>query len=259
MNSQNSITSHKNLMLVLLTVLFCVVTPLTVFYPLKANLPLTVILPIVVLSSLNLVFFEKLKLSTLIITRILILLPVLGFWSGESFVKIILPFMGVNILEASIVDWKRGKKYNAITGFGMIITLFLMTSTWHTNFYTNYAFDANGGVNQVSTWIWALVYTFWNWYFVAVEFEPGVSFLHVGILATPIILGIYYGPEYWMVMRAYSLTFAGGVVQTYFKNYFVTSFSSPKWESFVESVLEERKQLLFMIINLIALASMFFI
>lgn len=258
MNQSGVKKTNKTLSLILLTALISVVTVLAVFHPLAGNLPFTVILPIVVLSVLNLVFFEKLKLSTLIITRILILLPVLGYWNGDSFVKIILPFMAVNILEASIVDWKRGKKYNATTGFAMIATLLLMTSSWHGYFYTNYAVCADGSIANIATWIWAIVYTFWNWYFIAVEFKPGIAFLHVGILASPIILGLIYGPEYWMVMRAYSLTFGGGVIQIYFKNYFETNFTSAKWERFVSNVMEDRKQKIFMIINILALASMYF-
>ncbi len=253
---------HKTVILILLTLLFLVVTPIAVFHPLAGNLPLTVILPIIVLASLKLVFFEKLKLSTLIITRILILLPVLGIWmSGETFAKIILPFMAVNVFEATMVDFKRGKKYNAMVGLGLIVTLVLMTSTWHTegNFYTNYAVTESGEVAFAATWIWALVYTFWNWFFVAVEFKPGVAFLHLGILATPVILGLVYGPEYWMVMRAYSLTFGGGVIQIYNKDYFETYFTGTKWEAFVTSMLEDKKQLIFMIINLLALASMYFL
>ncbi len=247
---------NPKLLLAILTLLIVGVTYLTVFQPIYANIPLTIVLPIVVLLSLDLVFFEKLKLSTLVIIRILILLPIFALWSGESFVKIVLPFMGINIMEATLVDFKRKKYYNAATGLGLVLTLFLMTSTWWGNHYTNYAFTNDGKVAVFATWAWAIVYTFWNFYFVATEFKGGIAFLHLGILAAPIILALALGAEYWMVMRAYSLTFGGGVIHIYFKQFFEEKFTSPAWEAFIKKILSDKFQMIFMIINLILLALM---
>ncbi len=245
-------------LLFVFTVVLIIATIISSFNPIWGNIPLTIVLPLIVLASLKLVFFEKLKISTLIIIRILILLPIFGLWDGHSFVKIILPFMGINILEASLVDFKRKKYYNAITGIALILTLLLMTSSWFDTYYTNYATNELGEVCFYATWIWAIVYTIWNWFFVIAEFKPGIAFLHLGILFTPAFLGIVYGPEYWMITRAYSLTFGGGVVQIFFKEFFERKFSSPKWDGFVEKLMAPKVQLLFMIINLALLVSMYF-
>ncbi len=244
-------------LLALVTLLIIVVTTFAMFQPIWGNIPFTIVLPIVVLLSLNLVFFEKLKVSTLIIIRVLILLPIFGLMSGGSFVKIVLPFMAINILEASLVDFKRKKYFNAITGIGLIVTLLLMTSAWWDTYYTNFAYDEAGGVAVVATWMWALAYTFWNWSFVAVEFKPGVAFLHLGILATPIVLGLVYGAEFWMIARAYSLTFGGGVIQIFFKDFFERKFTSPKWEAFVKKAITDKVQLGVMVVNLGLLVIMY--
>ncbi len=250
---------NSKALLIIFTIILIFATILSSFQPIWGNIPLTIILPIIVLMSLKLVFFEKLKISTLIIIRILILLPVFGLWSGDSFVKIILPFMGINILEASLVDFKRKKYYNAITGLGLIVTLFFMTSSWFGTYYTNYATNEVGELCFYATWAWAIVYTIWNWFFVCFEFKSGIAFLHVGILFAPAFLGLVYGPEYWMLTRAYSLTFGGGVVQIFFKEFFERKFSSPRWDAFVEKAKSNKVQLIFMIVNLALLASMYFI
>ncbi len=250
---------NSNALLLLFTIVLILATFFSSFQPIWGNIPLTIILPFIVLLSLKVVFFEKLKISTLIIIRVLILLPIFGLWDGHSFVKIILPFMGINILEASLVDFKRKKYYNAITGLALIATLFFMTSSWFGTYYTNYATNEVGEVCFYATWAWAIVYTIWNWFFICFEFKTGIAFLHVGILFAPVFLGIVYGPEYWMITRAYSLTFGGGVVQIFFKEFFERKFSSPKWDAFVEKAKNERVQLSFMIINLVLLASMYFI
>ncbi len=248
----------SKILLALLTVLFVAVTYISVFKPIYGNIPFTIVLPILVLLSLDLVFFEKLKLSTLVIIRVLILLPIFGLWAGESFVKVVLPFMGINILEACLVDFKRKKYFNALTGIGLIITLLLMNSSWWGYYYTNYAVGADGQVAVFATWIWAIVYTFWNFYFVATEFKGGIAFLHLGILATPIILALVLGAEYWMVMRAYSLTFGGGVVHIYFKDFFEEKFTSPRWEAFIEKLLANKMQMILMLVNLGLLVLMLF-
>ncbi len=248
---------NSNVLLLVFIVVLIVATVISSFQPIWGNIPLTIILPILVLMSLKLVFFEKLKISTLIIIRVLILLPIFGLWDGNSFVRIVLPFMGINILEASLVDFKRKKYYNAITGFFLIATLFLMTSSWFGTYYTNYVTNELGEICVYATWIWAIVYTIWNWFFIIFEFKSGIAFLHVGILFAPIFLAITYGSEYWMLTRAYSLTFGGGVVQIFFKEFFERKFSSPKWNVFVEKAKSEKVQLIFMIINILLLTSMY--
>lgn len=69
--SNNSITSkiNQNLGLILLTAFFTGIALLTMFFPLAANIPINIIIPVIILARLNMVFFERLKLSTLILMR----------------------------------------------------------------------------------------------------------------------------------------------------------------------------------------------
>jgi len=69
-------------------IIITVVSFLTSYFPVWANIPVNVVLPFLVLIFLKTVFFEKLKLSTLIILRTVIVAAVFidyfahinGFW-----------------------------------------------------------------------------------------------------------------------------------------------------------------------------------
>ena len=80
---------------------------LTSFFPIWANVPLNVVVPVLILIFMKMVFFEKLKLSTLVILRAAIVPAVFLFvYAGvaaEWFVYVVLFFLAINILEASVL------------------------------------------------------------------------------------------------------------------------------------------------------------
>ena len=73
--------------LLLFLVIFSV-SMLTSFFPLWANVPLHVFLPIVILLTRPMVMFEKLKLSTLVIMRTMIVLVLFHGMSGDTYITI---------------------------------------------------------------------------------------------------------------------------------------------------------------------------
>lgn len=249
---------NKFCILLEVIVLLCLITVLTVFQPVYAGILLNVAIPILVMLSLKLVFFEKLKLSTLLVMRILIIFPVLGLMDGNLFIKIQIIFLAINILEATITDFKRKKICNGITGIFLAITVFLLGSKWMGNYFISYATNSNQDILVFATWCWIIAYTIWNWFFIVFEFKPGIAFLHLGILATPIILGFIFGPEIWLIARANSLTFGGGVIQISCKKYFEQYFTSAKWEKYLLIVQQKQFQLTFMILNLTLFTLMYF-
>lgn len=63
---------------------------LAAFYPVKGNIPLIVIPSLLVLFLGKPVFFEKLKLTTLVVIRILIVFAALNIFPRQLYVNIIL-------------------------------------------------------------------------------------------------------------------------------------------------------------------------
>ena len=80
------------------TALIILVSMLASYFPLWVNVPVNVILPVLVLVKVKMVMFEKLKLSTLVLMRALILLPLFGLMGGGLFVKIVLVFLIINCM-----------------------------------------------------------------------------------------------------------------------------------------------------------------
>jgi hypothetical protein len=75
--------------LIILTIL-SLGTTLTAFSPLYANGIINVVIPICILFALRSDFFEKLKLSTLVIGRVLVLLTFVGYFPSEWLVPILI-------------------------------------------------------------------------------------------------------------------------------------------------------------------------
>lgn len=235
---------NQNLLLVLLTALFTILAMLTSYNPIWANIPINVVIPIIVLLKLKTVFFEKLKLSTLVLMRALIVFAALGFLNGQLYVKIVLIFLAINIMEATLTDLKRKKYFNVVTGLLLTVSILAMNGTWFGKYY-----DANLPTS-LGTVLWWIAYTIWNWFFVTNEFSPSIAKYHIGVLASPIIgVLITMNPGLWLIFRANSLTIAG-FIQISKKQIWEKSLKNQKFTVFVETTQKNNVQLLFMIINI---------
>jgi hypothetical protein len=246
-------------LLLFFATLFTGVALLTMFQPLWANIPLNILVPIALLLFMKMVFFERLKLSTLICMRLLVVVTIFGLFSGETCVKIVLVLWMVNILEATLTDLSKKHYLNAITGFGLTISLFTFftaqnLSSWNGVYYTLF-YNGNAG-----TICWIIAYTFWNWIFVSYDFPPSIAKLHLAILISPIIGSlICMNPGVWFLLRGNSLT-AGGVTEISFKKKIEASLESTSMNAFVERAHTLPVQISFMVLNLllVILPALFF-
>lgn len=224
------------------------VSILTSYEPLWANIPFNIIPGILVLIFLKPVFFEKLKLSTLILMRTFIVFAALGIVSGDFYVKICLVFLIINILEATFTDFKHKQYYNFITGLVLAASVLLLKGTWMGGIY---AADA---ASNMATIAWFIAYTLWNWIFVTGEFSASIALMHVGFLLAPIAGTIITKtPGFWLIFRANTLTF-GGILQIANKEFFEDAFENKGFADFVEKTQKKSLQLAFMIFNLALLA-----
>lgn len=228
---------------------------ISAFYPVRANIPFIVIPSILVLFFAKPVFFERLKLTTLVIMRILIVFAAIGLFKKQLYVNIILWMLVINILEATLTDLLRHKKYlNAISGFALALGVFSLSGYWvETAPVGNYYVVS--GVVPVITICYVMGYTLWNWIFVTNEFSDSVSLMHVGFLSAPIIgaictmwLGPIGGLAMWLQLRANSLAI-GGWMQIGAKDWFEAEFHLPAFEKFVEWTHKTSVQVVCMIIN----------
>ena len=231
----------------LFSLLILGISMLTSFQPLWANIPMNIVIPIIVLIFLKTVFFEKLKLSTLIIMRALIVLAVLGVIKGDFYVKLVLIFLVINILEATLTDFKKKKYFNVATGLILAISVVTLQGVWMETYYV-----ANTAT-ILATIAWIIAYTLWNWIFVTNEFTPAIAFLHVGILLAPIVGSlIMWNPGFWLIFRGNSLT-VGGVFQIASKDYLEHKLEDKKFTKFVRATQTNRVQLVLMVVNIILL------
>lgn len=227
------------------------VSMLTSYQPILGNIPLNVIPALLVLIYLKPVFFEKLKLSTLVIMRTLIVLAVLNIIPGQTYVNIVLIFLIINILEATITDFKHKQYYNFITGLVLAASVFLLKGVWEGGIYSANAYTVT------ATIVWIIAYTLWNWIFVTGEFSPAISLMHVGILLAPIVGSIITkSPGMWLLLRANTLTF-GGILQISNKEYFEKSFENDKFSNFIDFTHRKNVQISFMAVNLLLLVYTF--
>lgn len=254
---------NQNILLLILTISFTAASMLAAAQPILVNILVNVILPIIILSVCKLVFFERLKLTTLTLLRIAIVFAVFNILDRQFFVTLVLIFLAINILEATFTDIFRYKRYlNGITGLALTVSILFLRGSWvdlsgltdlgfFSKFMHMYEFHA---ATTIGTICWIIAYTIWNWVFVTNEFSASVSKLHVGILASPILGCLVTGnPGYWLAFRAGSLAF-GGCMQISEKEYIEENLHSSKFEKFVEGSKKPAVQIPLMIVNLALIA-----
>ncbi len=228
---------------------------ISAFYPIHANIPIIVIPSILVMIFAKPVFFEKMKLSTLLVMRIAVIFVVVGLLDAQLYVDIILTMLIINILEATFTDIFRYKKYlNGISGIAVGIGVVVLAGAWQHNAPIGDYYLAEGVLPCV-TIMYIIAYTIWNWIFVTNEFSPSVALMHVGFLLAPIIasvstleMGIYGGFGLWLLVRANSLAI-GGWLQIGAKDWFEKQFYDDKFAKFVAWTKQKHMQVIFMLIN----------
>ena len=234
---------------------------ISALYPLQGNIPLIVIPSVLVLIFSKPVFFERLKLTTLLTMRILIVLAALRLFNPQVFVDCIMLMLIINILEATFTDLPRYKKYfNAVSGFALALGVITLRGLWQFDAPIGDYYLARGAVPAI-TIMYALAYTLWNWIFVTNEFSSSVALMHVGFLGAPLIgslctlgLGAYGGIGMWLLLRANSLSI-GGWMQIAAKDWFERGFYHERFDRFVTWTKGRNVQIACMIINLALIAA----
>ena len=233
---------------------------ISALYPLQGNIPLIVIPSVLVLIFSKPVFFERLKLTTLLTMRILIVLAALRLFNPQVFVDCMLMLI-INVLEATFTDLLRYKKYfNAVSGFALALGVITLRGLWQFDAPIGDYYLARGAVPAI-TIMYALAYTLWNWIFVTNEFSSSVALMHVGFLGAPLIgslctlgLGAYGGIGMWLLLRANSLSI-GGWMQIAAKDWFERGFYHERFDRFVTWTKGRNVQIACMIINLALIAA----
>ena len=236
---------------------------ITAFQPIYGNIPLIIIPGILVIVFAKPVFFEKMKLTTLLTLRILVVFASLRILDPKYYVDIVLVMLIVNIAEATYTDIFKYKRYlNGISGIAVGLGVLCLKGVWMLDApYGDYYLIT--GLSSTISLMYIIAYTIWNWIFVTNEFSDSVSLMHIGFLATPIIgslltlpMGIYGGLGLWLVLRANSLSI-GGWLQIGAKEWFEEQFVSEKFSKFVAFTKTNNMQILFMLINVILVVLMF--
>jgi hypothetical protein len=234
---------------------------MSLFYPIWANVPLIVIPSILVLIFAKPVFFEKMKLATLVVARLAIVFAALRLFNPQVFVDFMLLMLIINILEATFTDLLKHKKYfNAISGFALAAGVISLKGAWAYGAPIGDYYLVTGPTLAV-TLCYVFAYTLWNWIFVSDEFSPSVALMHVGFLSAPILgclstlgLGAFGGFGMWLMLRSNSLAI-GGWLQISCKGWFEKEFYSPKFAAFIAWTHKTAPQIVFMIINLALIAT----
>ena len=235
------------------------------FYPVTANVIFIVIPSIAVLIFAKPVFFEKMKLSTLLTMRILIVAAALRLFNPQLYVDLVLLMLIVNILEATITDIKTYKRYyNGISGIFLALGVLALRGSWAYgsaagNYYVTFGAPGLENVQAayIITILYAIAYTIWNWIFVTNEFSASVALMHVGFLLAPFLgaalthpLGWFGGINLWLVLRANTLSI-GGWMQICCKKWFEREFEYAPFADFVTWTKKKNPQIVFMIINIV--------
>lgn len=226
---------------------------ITAYNPLWGNLIFNVIAGVAVLIYNKPSFFLKLKLSTLLILRVLMIFTVLNFMPGQFYVNIVQIFLVINILEATFTDLKHKQYFNFITGLCLALSVITLTGTWEGGLYSMTA------KTKLATILWVIAYTVWNWLFVTKEFKSSIAKMHLGFLLAPTIgCLLLQNFNYWILLRANTLTF-GGILQIADKDYWEEGLYTDKFDSFVSKIHKKSIQIGFMIFNLLLIGYIFFI
>ncbi len=231
------------------------------FFPVYGNVPLIVIPSILVLLFSKPVFFERMKLTTLLVMRILVVFAALRFFNPQVYVDFIMLALIVNILEATFTDLVRYKKYyNAISGFAVALGVITLRGLWQNDTPFGNYYLTRGALPAI-TIMYAIAYTIWNWIFVTNEFSSSVALMHVGFLSAPLIgsvctmgLGEYGGIGMWLLLRANSLAI-GGWMQIAAKSWFENEFFNERFDRFVKWTKGCNVQIVCMLINLALIAA----
>lgn len=251
---------NQFILMMILTFAFTATSMMSASQPILVNIPVNIILPIAIMIFGRLVFFERLKLTTLTFLRIVVIFAVFNILDRQLFVNIVLIFLAINILEATLSDLFRYKRYlNGITGLVLTASIFFLRGTWldltslselgfFAKFFHLYEFHT---ASLFGTICWIIAYTIWNWVFVTNEFSPAVAKLHLGILASPILGSIICGtPAYWLTFRASSLSF-GGCFQIMEKEFIESNLKSDGFTRFVEKTKTAPVQIVLCLINIV--------
>ena len=240
---------------------------MSAFYPIWGNIPFIVIPSFLTLLFAKPVFFEKLKLTTLVLVRLVVVGAAMRWYNPQVYVDLILLALVVNILEATMTDFFRHKKiWNGISGLALALGVIALHGSWLPNEMTPHGTDYYlvGGPGAV-TILYIIGYTLWNWIFVTDEFSPSVSLMHVGFLSAPIIgcictlgMGEIGGFNLWLLLRACTLSI-GGWLQIGIKGWFEKEFYSEKFAKFIDWVHTTPVQIVCMIINVSLMAAAIFI
>lgn len=256
---------HKtqNILWLILTISITLTCILSAFQPILVNIVVNVLLPVAIMIFCKLVFFERLKLTTLTLLRVVVIFAVFNILDRQLFVNIVLIFLAINILEATFTDIFRYKRYfNGVTGLVMAVSVWFLRGSWldftsvselgfFAKFMHMYEFHAATTIGLVC---WIIAYTIWNWVFVTNEFSASVAKLHVGILAAPILGSLmFWNPGYWLAFRAGSLAF-GGCIQIAEKEFVEDSLRSDKFSKFVEFTKKNSVQAVLMVLNIALMA-----
>lgn len=233
------------------------------FYPIYGNVPLIVIPSILVLLFSKPVFFERLKLTTLLTMRIIIVAAALRLFNPQVYVDVIMLMLIVNILEATLTDLLKHKRYlNAISGFAVALGVVALRGLWQFDAPLGDYYLAKGAIPAI-TIMYAVAYTIWNWIFVTNEFSSSVSLMHVGFLSAPLLgslctlgLGVYGGIGMWLLLRANSLSI-GGWMQIGAKEWFEREFYNERFDKFVKWTKTTPVQVVCMLVNLALIAACF--
>lgn len=234
---------------------------ISAYYPVQGNIPLIIIPSIMVLIFAKPVFFEKLKLTTLIVIRVLVVFAALELFKRQLYVNICLWALIINILEATFTDLLRHKKYfNAVSGFALAAGVLALSGAWAEGAPMGQFYTVTGAL-PVVTLCYIIAYTLWNWIFVTNEFSPSVALMHVGFLSAPIIgcicsawMGPFGGLGMWLLLRANSLAI-GGWLQIGAKSWFEKEYHDDKFAKFVEWTHTKPVQIVCMIINVALIAT----
>lgn len=226
------------------------------FYPIAGNVPMIVIPSILVLIFAKPVFFERLKLTTLLTMRIVIVFAALKLFNPQVYVDLIMLALIINILEATFTDLLRYKKYfNAVSGFALALGVISLRGLWQWEAPFGDYYLTRGVIPAV-TLMYAIGYTIWNWIFVTNEFSDSVALMHVGFLSAPLLgclftsgMGVYGGLGMWLLLRANSLAI-GGWMQIGAKDWFEREFACERFSKFVKWTKQRNVQIVAMIINL---------
>lgn len=239
------------------------------FYPVWGNIPFIVVPSILTLVFAKPVFFERMKLLTLVAARTIAVLAALLVFNPDVYVDLILLALVVNIGEATATDFFKHKKiYNGISGLALIAGIFALHGHW-TDLLSKMPFGMSyylvggpdtGGPDVVMI-LYIIGYTLWNWIFVTDEFSPSVALMHVGFLLAPVFgclvtigMGPLGGSQLWLLLRACSLSI-GGWLQIGIKGWFEKEFYSERFERFINWVHTTPVQIVCMVVNIALMAA----